>query len=151
MMRLFGGFGAGCFAAYDEVSPLAPGWKERVALHQIAPLVVHAIKFGGGYVAAAEPGDRRLRLSTTAVIGSRTMARACRRLSSCRRISWFRCRPRWDDLRLSPLGPEHNASDYAAWTSSIDHIRATPGFPDGSWPHPMPVAVAGFASAPAAP
>ena len=41
------------------------------------------------------------------------------------------------DLRLIPLGPEHNASDYAAWTSSIDHIRATPGYPDGSWPRPM--------------
>ena len=25
----------------------------RIALHQIAPLVVHAIKFGGGYVNAA--------------------------------------------------------------------------------------------------
>src|SRR5262249_62058735 len=43
------------------------------------------------------------------------------------------------DLRLRPLGPEHNESDYAAWTSSIDHIRATPGFPDGSWPRPMPL------------
>jgi fructosamine-3-kinase len=32
---------------------LAPGWQQRVPLHQIAPLVVHAIKFGGGYVAAA--------------------------------------------------------------------------------------------------
>ena len=53
MMRLFGGFGPRCFSAYEEVSPLAPGWKDRVALHQIAPLVVHAIKFGGGYVAAA--------------------------------------------------------------------------------------------------
>jgi fructosamine-3-kinase len=53
MMRLFGGFGPGCFDAYDEVSPLAPGWQERVPLHQIAPLVVHAIKFGGGYVGAA--------------------------------------------------------------------------------------------------
>src|SRR5262245_25843087 len=40
----------------------------------------------------------------------------------------------FDDLRLLPLGPEHNASDYDAWTSSIDHIRSTPGFPDGSWP-----------------
>ena len=38
------------------------------------------------------------------------------------------------DIRLVPLGPEHNAADYAAWTSSIDHIRATPGYPDGSWP-----------------
>jgi fructosamine-3-kinase len=54
MMRLFGGFGAQCFAVYDDAYPLAAGWEERVALHQIAPLVVHAIKFGGGYVAAAE-------------------------------------------------------------------------------------------------
>jgi fructosamine-3-kinase len=53
MMRLFGGFGAECFAAYDEAHPLADGWEQRVALHQIAPLVVHAIKFGGGYVEAA--------------------------------------------------------------------------------------------------
>jgi fructosamine-3-kinase len=53
MMRLFGGFGDECFAAYDEVFPLADGWPARVALHQIAPLVVHAIKFGGGYVSAA--------------------------------------------------------------------------------------------------
>ncbi|MGZ6963239.1 MAG: fructosamine kinase family protein [Acidimicrobiia bacterium] len=53
MMRLFGGFGPACFAAYAEVLPLATGWEERVALHQIAPLVVHAIKFGGSYVDAA--------------------------------------------------------------------------------------------------
>lgn len=53
MMRLFGGFGPACFAAYAEAHPLAHGWEERVALHQIAPLVVHAIKFGGGYVPAA--------------------------------------------------------------------------------------------------
>ena len=53
MMRLFGGFGAGCFDAYAEAYPLADGWEARVSLHQIAPLVVHAIKFGGGYVAAA--------------------------------------------------------------------------------------------------
>lgn len=54
MMRLFGGFGADCFAAYEEVHPLADGWEDRVLLHQIAPLVVHAIKFGGGYVRSAE-------------------------------------------------------------------------------------------------
>jgi fructosamine-3-kinase len=54
MMRLFGGFGPGCFAAYEEVAPLEPGWEERVALHQLAPLVVHAIKFGGSYVSASE-------------------------------------------------------------------------------------------------
>ena len=43
------------------------------------------------------------------------------------------------DLCLVPLGPERNAADYAAWTSSIDQIRATPGFPDGSWPVLMSV------------
>jgi hypothetical protein len=39
-----------------------------------------------------------------------------------------------DGFRLIPLGPEHNVADYAAWTSSIDHIRATPGFVGASWP-----------------
>jgi fructosamine-3-kinase len=53
MMRLFGGFGRECFAAYEEMHPLAEGWEARVLLHQLAPLVVHAIKFGGGYVGAA--------------------------------------------------------------------------------------------------
>ncbi len=54
MMRLFGGFGEPCFQAYDEVYPLAQGWERRVHLHQLAPLVVHAIKFGGGYVGAVD-------------------------------------------------------------------------------------------------
>ena len=59
MMRLFGGFGDECFAVYAEAYPLAPGWEARVPLHQIAPLVVHAIKFGGRYVdAAADAIDR---------------------------------------------------------------------------------------------
>ena len=35
---------------------------------------------------------------------------------------------------LEPLGPQHNEADHAAWTSSIGHIRSTPGFPDGDWP-----------------
>jgi hypothetical protein len=38
---------------------------------------------------------------------------------------------------LEPLGPERNERDYAAWTSSMEHIRATPGYPDGSWPREM--------------
>jgi hypothetical protein len=41
------------------------------------------------------------------------------------------------EFRLTPLGPQHNEADYAAWMGSIDHIRATPGFPDGNWPHEM--------------
>lgn len=39
--------------------------------------------------------------------------------------------------RLEPLGPQHNERDHAAWMSSIEHIRATPGFDDWEWPQPM--------------
>jgi hypothetical protein len=44
------------------------------------------------------------------------------------------------EFRLEPLGPRHNAADYAAWTASIDHILATPGFDGTGWPHPMTLA-----------
>jgi hypothetical protein len=44
-----------------------------------------------------------------------------------------------DGYHLEPLGPEHNASDYAAWTSSVEHILATPGFAGASWPHEMTI------------
>lgn len=45
-------------------------------------------------------------------------------------------------FRLEPLGPQHNDADHAAWSSSIDHIRSTPGFrPElwggDAWPSPM--------------
>lgn len=49
MLRLFGGPGPRCFSAYEEVAPLAPGAAERVALWQLAPLLLHAALFGGGY------------------------------------------------------------------------------------------------------
>lgn len=54
MMRLFGGYGDACFSAYAESFPLNPGWQERIPLHQLAPLIVHAIKFDGHYVQAVE-------------------------------------------------------------------------------------------------
>jgi fructosamine-3-kinase len=34
---------------YQAVSPLPPGWRDRVGLHQLHPLLVHAELFGGGY------------------------------------------------------------------------------------------------------
>lgn len=40
-------------AAADLGSPLADGWRDRVGLHQLAPLLVHAALFGGGYGARA--------------------------------------------------------------------------------------------------
>jgi fructosamine-3-kinase len=40
-------------AAYDEAAPLAEGWRQRVGLHQLFPLLVHAALFGGGYARSA--------------------------------------------------------------------------------------------------
>ena len=40
-------------AAYTEAAPLADGWRDRVLLHQVHPLLLHAVLFGGGYGAQA--------------------------------------------------------------------------------------------------
>lgn len=60
MLALFGAPHLGeILAGYDETSPLAPGWQDRVDLHQLNPLLVHTVLFGGSYadaaVAAAAP------------------------------------------------------------------------------------------------
>ncbi|MAG58842.1 MAG: fructosamine kinase [Planctomycetes bacterium] len=49
MMRLFGGFEDRVFEAYAESWPLADGWRERVPLYQLYPLLVHVNLFGGAY------------------------------------------------------------------------------------------------------
>jgi len=36
---------------YTETVPLAEGWRSRVPLHQLHPLLVHVCLFGGGYAA----------------------------------------------------------------------------------------------------
>jgi fructosamine-3-kinase len=40
-------------ASYDEAYPLADGWRDRVPLHQLHPLLVHAALFGAGYASQA--------------------------------------------------------------------------------------------------
>jgi mannose-6-phosphate isomerase-like protein (cupin superfamily) len=55
---------------------------------------------------------------------------------------------RTGDFVFEPLAPRHNERDHIAWMSSIDHIRATPGFtPEWTsdrggddWPFEMPLA-----------
>jgi fructosamine-3-kinase len=54
MLRLFGAPSERVFVAYDEVFPLAVGWRERVELWQLPPMLVHGVLFGGGYCEAAE-------------------------------------------------------------------------------------------------
>lgn len=61
MMRLFGGFGEAAFRAYAVVAPLADGWEARVPLHQLAPIGIHAVKFGGNYLPALDRALRALR------------------------------------------------------------------------------------------
>lgn len=60
MMRLFGGFGARVFDAYQEAWPLADGHRERIALYQLYPLMVHVNLFGGSYVGSVEAALDRL-------------------------------------------------------------------------------------------
>jgi fructosamine-3-kinase len=54
MLRLFGTPSERVFAAYEEIAPLADGWRERVELYQLLPLLVHALLFGGSYAGAVE-------------------------------------------------------------------------------------------------
>ncbi|HEY1690351.1 MAG TPA: fructosamine kinase family protein [Solirubrobacteraceae bacterium] len=49
MLLLFGAPSQRVLPAYEEASPLAEGWRERVGLWQLLPLLVHAALFGGGY------------------------------------------------------------------------------------------------------
>jgi len=64
MLRLFG-----CphlddvLTAYEETAPLADGWRDRVALHQLFPLLVHTVLFGRGYA------DRTLAAARAALSG----------------------------------------------------------------------------------
>lgn len=51
---------------YQDVAPLADGWRERVPLHQLHPLLVHAQLFGGGYLDQVRAAIRRLVTRRTA-------------------------------------------------------------------------------------
>lgn len=46
--------------------------------------------------------------------------------------------PATPQFRLEPLDVRHNAADLRAWSTSIAHIRATPGFAAGDWPPAEP-------------
>ncbi|MEV0296356.1 fructosamine kinase family protein [Nocardia sp. NPDC050710] len=48
-------------AAYREIRPLAEGWRERLPLHQLHPLLVHVVLFGDSY------RDRTLAAATAAL------------------------------------------------------------------------------------
>lgn len=49
LLKVFGGPGERCFAAYREVFPLADGHAKRERLWQLAMILLHVYLFGGGY------------------------------------------------------------------------------------------------------
>ena len=60
MLALFGApFLDQILAAYQQAAPLAAGWRERIPLHQLHPLLVHVCLFGAGYRPAALDAARR--------------------------------------------------------------------------------------------
>lgn len=60
MLDLFGHVPARTLAAYEEISPLTDGWRDRVGLWQLFPLLVHAVLFGGSYVTRSSELARAL-------------------------------------------------------------------------------------------
>ncbi|HRY31531.1 MAG TPA: fructosamine kinase family protein [Bacteroidales bacterium] len=50
MSLLFGGFSESFYDAYQGAYPLESGWKERMDIHKLYPLLVHVNLFGGGYI-----------------------------------------------------------------------------------------------------
>lgn len=62
MLALFGApYLDRILGAYQEVAPLAPGWQQRVPLHQLHPLLVHVCLFGAAYRDATLDAARALR------------------------------------------------------------------------------------------
>jgi fructosamine-3-kinase len=43
---------------YTQTAPLADGWRERVPLHQLHPLLVHACLFGASYASQVNAAAR---------------------------------------------------------------------------------------------
>lgn len=54
MSRLFGVFGGDFYEAYNEAWPMAPGWRDRIEICNLYPLMVHVNLFGAGYLGSVE-------------------------------------------------------------------------------------------------
>ncbi len=50
MTELFGGFASGMYTAYQEISPLQPGYEDRRDLYNLYHLLNHLNLFGGSYL-----------------------------------------------------------------------------------------------------
>jgi len=50
MTQLFGGFDASFYDSYNAIFPLQKGWKDRIEICNLYPLMVHVNLFGGSYL-----------------------------------------------------------------------------------------------------
>ncbi|MGV0807449.1 fructosamine kinase family protein [Mycolicibacterium setense] len=61
MLALFGfPFLDEVMAGYQSVRPLRDGWRNRIDLHQLYPLLAHVVLFGGGYASQVEAAAQRI-------------------------------------------------------------------------------------------
>jgi fructosamine-3-kinase len=59
MLALFGcPYYDAVIAGYQRVRSLTPGWRNRIALHQLFPLLAHVVLFGGGYARQTDAAAR---------------------------------------------------------------------------------------------
>jgi protein-ribulosamine 3-kinase len=54
MTTLFGGFEGDFYASYHEEYPLKEGWRERIDLFNLYPLLIHLNLFGEGYLGSIQ-------------------------------------------------------------------------------------------------
>jgi protein-ribulosamine 3-kinase len=54
MTTLFGGFSAEFYEGYNEVFPLEKGWRERLGMYNLYPLLIHLNLFGTSYLGEVE-------------------------------------------------------------------------------------------------
>jgi protein-ribulosamine 3-kinase len=59
MSTLFGGFDPDFYSAYNEAFPMETGWRERLDIYNLYPLLVHLNLFGAGYLASIQRFIRR--------------------------------------------------------------------------------------------
>ena len=50
MTTLFGGFDEPFYASYNEEYPLVKGWRQRLDIFKLYPLLIHLNLFGSGYL-----------------------------------------------------------------------------------------------------
>ena len=59
MLALFGcPYYDAVIAGYQRVRSLTPSWRNRIALHQLFPLLAHVVLFGGGYARQTDAAAR---------------------------------------------------------------------------------------------